>query len=60
MDSSNSKSRRVHDLLPSIIRPSFLSVMLLFTCGCLALWVKNETINELAVDCASVENRFRI
>ena len=44
MDSSNSsKSRRVHDCLPSI-QPSFLSVMLLFACGC--LWVKNETTNE--------------
>ena len=40
MDSSNSsKSRRVHDCLPSI-QPSFLSVMLLFA------WVKNETTNE--------------
>ena len=44
MDSSNSsKSRRVHDCLPSI-QPSFLSVMLFFACGC--LWVKNETTNE--------------
>ena len=44
MDSSNSsKSRRVDDCLPSI-QPSFLSVMLLFACGC--LWVKNETTNE--------------
>ena len=44
MDSSNSsKSRRVHDCLPSI-QPSFLSVMLLFACGC--LWVKNETTKE--------------
>ena len=56
MDSSSSKSRRAHDLLPSI-RPYFLSVMLLFTCGCLALWVKNETTNERLI---VLENRFRM
>ena len=38
-----SKSHRLVDFLPSI-RPSFLSVVLLFACGC--LWVKNETTNE--------------
>ena len=56
MASSSSKSRRAHDLLPSI-RPSFLSVMLLFTCGRLALWVKNETTNERLI---VLENRFRM
>lgn len=57
MDSSSSKSRQVHDLLPSIIRPSILSVMLLFAYGCLALWVKNETSNERLI---VLENRFRM
>ncbi|CAH3183652.1 unnamed protein product [Porites lobata] len=40
---NSSKSHRFVDFLPSI-RPSFLSVVLLFVCGC--LWVKNETTNE--------------
>ena len=39
---NSSKSHRLLDFLPSI-RPSFLSVVLLFTCGC--LWMKNETTN---------------
>ena len=44
MKSLNSpKSHRLLDFVPSI-RPSFLSVMLVFVCGC--LWVKNETTNE--------------
>ena len=44
MKSLNSpKSHRLLDFAPSI-RPSFLSVMLVFVCGC--LWVKNETTNE--------------
>ena len=34
------------DFVPSV-RPSFLSVMLVFVCGC--LWVKNTTINERLV-----------
>ena len=38
-----SKSHRFVDFLHSI-RPSFLSVVLLFSCRC--LWVKNETTNE--------------
>ena len=42
---------------PSLIRPSFLSLMLLFICGCLALWVKNETSNERLI---VLENRFRM
>ena len=37
------KSHRLLDFVPSI-RPSFLSVILVFVCGC--LWVKNETTNE--------------
>ena len=37
------KSHRLLDFIPSI-KPSFLSVMLVFVCGC--LWVKNETTNE--------------
>ncbi|CAH3154359.1 unnamed protein product [Porites evermanni] len=40
---NSSKSHRFVDFLPSI-RPSFLSVVLLFACGC--LWVRNETTNE--------------
>jgi len=39
-------SQKSHGLLyfaPSI-RPSFLSVMLVYVCGC--LWVKNETTNK--------------
>ena len=44
MKSLNSpKSRRLLDFAPSI-KPSFLSVILVFVCGC--LWVKNETTNE--------------
>ena len=44
MKSLNStKSRRLLDFVPSI-RPSFLSVILVFVCGC--LWVKNETTNN--------------
>ena len=44
MKSSNSpKSHRLLDFAPSI-RPSFLSAMLVFVCGC--LWVKNETTNK--------------
>ena len=39
---NSSKSHRFFDFLPSI-RPSFLSVVLLFACGC--LWMKNETTN---------------
>ena len=37
------KSHRLLDFVPSI-RPSFLSVILVFVCGC--LWVKKETTNE--------------
>ena len=37
------KSHRLLDFVPSV-KPSFLSVMLVFVCGC--LWVKNETTNE--------------
>ena len=40
---NSSKSHRFVDFLPSI-RPSFLSVVLLLTSGC--LWLKNETTNE--------------
>ena len=37
------KSHRLLDFVPSI-KPSFLSVILAFVCGC--LWLKNETTNE--------------
>ena len=44
MKSLNSpKSHRLLDFVPSI-RPSLLSVVLVFVCGC--LWLKNETTNE--------------
>ena len=39
----SSKSDRLADFLPSI-RPSFLSLVVLFACRC--LWMKNETTNE--------------
>ena len=37
------KSHRLLDFVPSI-KPSFLSVMLVFVCG--YLWLKNEATNE--------------
>ncbi|CAH3179895.1 unnamed protein product [Porites evermanni] len=47
MKSLNSpKSHRLLDFVPSI-RPSFLSVILVFVGGC--LWVKNETTNERVI-----------
>ena len=44
--SHTSRSYRLLDFVPSV-RPSFLSVMLVFVCGC--LWVKNTTISERLV-----------
>ncbi|CAH3166279.1 unnamed protein product [Porites lobata] len=57
MKSSNSpaESRRLLDIVPSI-RPSFLSVVLVFVCGC--LWVKNETTNERLIALESRVNLF--
>ena len=57
MKSSNSQaeSRRLLDFVPSI-RPSFLSVVLVFVCGC--LWVKNETTNERLIALESRVNLF--
>ena len=40
---SCSKSHRLFDFVPSV-KPSVVSVMLVFVCG--VLWVKNETTNE--------------
>ena len=40
---NSSKSHRLFDLVPSV-KPSVVSVILLFVCG--VLWVKNETTNE--------------
>ena len=55
MDSPNtSKSQRVRDFLPSI-RPSFLSLMLVFACGC--LWMKNETTYDRLI---ALENRMNM
>ncbi|CAH3159545.1 unnamed protein product, partial [Porites evermanni] len=47
---NTSRSHRLLDFVPSV-RPSFLSVMLIFVCGC--LWVKNTTINERLVQLES-------
>ena len=56
MKSSNSsESRRLLDFVPSL-RPSFLSVLLVFVCGC--LWVKNETTNERLIGLESRVNLF--
>ena len=57
MKSSNSpaESRRLLDFVPSI-RPSFLSVVLVFVCG--RLWVKNETTNERLIALESRVNLF--
>ena len=56
MKSSNSsESRRLLDFVPSL-RPSFLSVVLVFVCGC--LWVKNETTNERLMGLESRVNLF--
>ena len=59
MDSfKSSKSQRLLNCLPSI-RPSFLSVMLLFVCGC--LWEKNETTNEqLIARLIALETRIKM
>ena len=40
---NSSKSHRLFDLVPSV-KPSVVSIILLFVCG--VLWVKNETTNE--------------
>ena len=41
--SNSSKSHRLFDFVPSV-KPSVVSVILVFVCG--VLWVKNETTNE--------------
>ena len=61
---NSSKFHRFVDFLPSV-RPSFLSLVVLFTCGC--LWVKNETTNErltalesrINTGCSAMENSDR-
>ena len=57
MKSSNSpaESRGLLNFFPSI-RPSFLSVVLVFVCG--YLWVKNETTNERLIALESRVNLF--
>ena len=40
---NSSKSHRLLDLVPSV-KPSVVSVILVFVCG--VLWVKNETTSE--------------
>ena len=52
---NSSESHRLLEFVPSL-RPSFLSVVLLFVCGC--LWVKNETTNERLISLASRVNVF--
>ena len=63
---NSSKSQRLLDFVPSI-RPSFLSVILVFVCG--YLWVKNETTKERLIalesrincfSCGETENLDRI
>ena len=39
----SSKSYRVRDFLP-VVRPSYLSIILVFVCG--ILWLKNEATND--------------
>ena len=48
-------SRRLLEFVPSL-RPSFLSVVLLFVWGC--FWVKNETTNERLISLESRVNLF--
>ena len=48
---NSSKSQRVLEFVPSI-RPSFLSIVLVFVCGC--LWVKNEATNERLISLESL------
>ena len=52
---NSSKSHRLLNFVPSI-RPSFLSVILVFVCGC--LWVKNETTKERLMALESRINCF--
>ena len=52
---NSSKCQRLLDFVPSI-RPSFLSVILVFLCGC--LWVKNETTKERLIALESRINCF--
>ena len=52
---NSSKSQRVLEFVPSL-RPSFLSVLLVFVCGC--LWVKNETTSERLIALESRVNLF--
>ena len=52
---NSSESHRLLKFVPSL-RPSFLSVVLLFVCGC--LWVKNETTNERLIALESRVNLF--
>ena len=52
---NSSESCRLLDFVPSL-RPSFLSVVLVFVCGC--LWVKNETTNERLIVLESRVNLF--
>ena len=51
---SSSKSYRVRDFLPSV-KPSFLSLILIFVCG--NLWLKNEATNDRL---SALENQLTI
>ena len=54
-DSSRSyKTSRARDLLPSV-RPSYVSLILVFVCG--FLWLKNETTKDRLL---AVENRLQM
>ena len=52
--SKSSKSYKVRDFLPSV-RPSYLSLTLLFACG--ILWLKNEATNNRLL---ALENRLEM
>ena len=52
--SRSSKSYRVRDFLPAV-RPSYLSVILVFFCG--FLWLKNEVTNDRLL---ALENQLPI
>ena len=43
MDSKRSPKHRVRDVLPSV-RPSYISLILVFVCG--FLWLRNEAAND--------------
>ena len=55
METSKSRSQRVRELFPSL-RPSCLSVILVFVCG--VLWLKNEATNDRLITLERQMNAF--